>query len=74
MDTEEQQEPKKGNTRLVDKFSSSCSLPALVELAPETYPKELLSNRLSGSEIKEALLIAILNHVKEVNPEKEPPK
>ena len=64
----------KGNTSLVEKFSSSCTLPSLVELAPGTYPNELLSVRLSGHEIKEALLIAFLNHVREQTPEKEPPK
>ena len=73
METEEQMENQKGNTSLVKKFCSSCFLPTLVALASETYPKEI-SNRLSGSEIKEALLIAILGHIRTNTPEKEPPK
>ena len=67
-------EALKGSTSLVDKFSNSCTLPSLVAIKPVTYPSELLSNRLSGHEIKEALLIVLFNHVKSVAPTKEPPK
>ena len=56
------------------KFSTSCSLPSLVELAPGDYPKELLSVRLSGHEIKEALLIILLDNVRKQTPVTEPPK
>ena len=70
MDTE----ALKGSTSLVDKFSNSCTLPSLVALKPDGYPRELLSVRLSGHEIKEALLIVLLNHVKTLAPTKEPPK
>ena len=57
MDTEDGQKNLKGNTSLVKRFSGSCSLHSLVSLVPESYPCELLSTRLSGAEIKEALLI-----------------
>ena len=70
MDTE----ALKGSISLVDKFSNSCTLPSLVALKPDGYPRELLSVRLSGHEIKEALLIVLLNHVKTLAPTKEPPK
>ena len=70
MDTE----VLKWNTSLVDKFSNSCTLPSLVALKPEGYPRELLSVRLSGHEIKEALLIVLFNQVKTMAPTKEPPK
>ena len=72
-EVEMETEALKGSASLVDKFSNSCTLPSLVALKPELYPNELLSNRLSGHEIKEALLIVLLNHVKSVAPTKEPP-
>ena len=60
MDTSERQGLLKGSTSLVEKFSNSCTLPSLVDLKPEGYPRELLSVRLSCHEIKEALLIVLL--------------
>ena len=74
MDTAEKEKLLKGNTSLVKKFSTSCTLPSLVELAPDDYPKELLSVRLSGHEIKEALLIILLDNVRKQVPVIEPPK
>ena len=73
-DDEMDMEGVKGSTSLVDKYTNSCTLPSLVALKPETYPSELLSVRLTGHEIKEALLIVLLNHVKTVAPTKDAPK
>ena len=64
METEEQLENLKSSTSLVKKFSGSCSLPSLVKLVPGEYQKDLLSNRLSGSEIKEAILIHLLGKIR----------
>ena len=74
METEKQLENPKGSTSLVKKFSGSCSLPSLVNQIPGEYPKELLSNRLSGSEFKEAILIHLLGNIRMATPEKELPK
>ena len=60
MDTGDGEDLLKGSTKLVAQFSKLCSLANLCAEKPEGYPRELLSNRLQGDEIKESLVIAIM--------------
>ena len=72
MDTGEVVDLLKGATKLVPQFSKLCSLSNLCAQQPEGYPQELLSSRLQGDEIKEALAIAIMLKRKSDKPG-EPP-
>ena len=72
MDTGEVVDLLKGATKLVPQFSKLCSLSNLCALKPEGYPQELLSSRLQGDEIKEALAITIMLRRQEDKPG-EPP-
>ena len=72
MDTGEVVDLLKGATKLVPQFSKLCSLTNLCAQQPEDYPRELLSNRLQGDEIKESLAIAIMLKHKSDKPG-EPP-
>ena len=60
MDTGDDASLLKGATKIVPQFSKLCSLANLCARQPEDYPQELLSSRLQGDEIKEALAIAIM--------------
>ena len=60
MDTGDRADRLKGSTKLVPQFSKLCSMTSLCAQQPEDYPRELLSNRLQGDEIKESLAIAIM--------------
>ena len=60
MDTGDREDLLKGSTKLGAHFSKLSSLTNLAELKPEGYPRELLSNRLQGDEVKESLAIAIM--------------
>ena len=72
MDTGDAQSLLKGATKIVPQFSKLCSLANLCARQPEDYPQELLSSRLQGDEIKEALAIAIMLKHKSDKPG-EPP-
>ena len=72
MDTGEVVDLLKGAIKLVPQFSKLCSLSNLCALKPEGYPQELLSSRLQGDEIKEALAITIMLRRQEDKPG-EPP-
>ena len=72
MDTGDGEDLLKGSTKLVAQFSKLCSLTNLVHVMPVGYPRELLSNRLQGDEVKEGLAIAILLMHKMANPGKPP--
>ena len=73
MDTGEVVDLLKGATKLVPQFSKLCSLSNLCAQQPEGYPQELLSSRLQGDEIKEALAIAIMLKRKSDKPGEPPP-
>ena len=72
MDTGDDASLLKGATKIMPQFSKLCSLANLCARQPEDYPQELLSSRLQGDEIKEALAIAIMLKHKSEKP-CEPP-
>ena len=72
MDTGENASLLKGATKIVPQFSKLCALANLCARKPEGYAPELLSSRLQGDEIKEALAIAIMLKHKSDKPG-EPP-
>ena len=74
MDTGDGEDLLKGSTKLVAQFSKLCSLANLCAEKPEGYPRELLSNRLQGDEIKESLAIAIMLKQKSDKPGEPPLK
>ena len=59
MDTGEEALPELGKTALITKFGKSCRLANLITKVGEGYSETLLSNRLTGRESKEGLLITI---------------
>ena len=73
MDTSILEEPQVGRDPVVTHFPGSCKMPAMLELVPDSYCKELLSTRLQGDEIKEALKITIFWQYKQENPCLKPP-
>jgi hypothetical protein len=73
MDTSILEEPKVGRDPVVTHFQGSCKMPAMLALVPDSYCKELLSTRLQGDEIKEALAITIYRQYKQENPCLNPP-
>ena len=74
MDTTEKEEAKKGSTPVVKTFKNSSTLSTLGPLMSEGYSQELLSRRLQGTEVKEALVLTILSNFRSANPGKVPPK
>jgi hypothetical protein len=60
MDTEEVAALTPGTKPLVTKFSRSANPKAMLDLVEEEYNQDLLSSRLQGNAVKEALAITLL--------------
>ncbi len=74
MDTAEKELPELGKEALLKKFGNSCKLANLVTMVSEGYSKPMLSNRLSGSEVKEGLCITVyLKHLCDTRDMRVPP-
>ena len=74
MDTAEKELPELGKEALLKKFGNSCKLANLVTMVSDRYSKPMLSNRLSGSEVKEGLCITVyLKHLRDTPDMRVPP-